>query len=141
MNHYLNSFLIEPVVRQARRFSRPNIELNSDEEVEQTTNSQHGLASGTPNRYRGEAWEGEQVALDFPSQVASLPGNAPDDMDQGALADGVRRTRLGEAHRHQSEPSVTRLVETHNLEPAISARRYTLQDAEDAQVTPLYNAG
>lgn len=45
MSQYINSFLIEPVVRQARRFSRPNNDLYVEREAD--PNARHGNALST----------------------------------------------------------------------------------------------
>ncbi|KAL8802613.1 MAG: hypothetical protein Q9182_003704 [Xanthomendoza sp. 2 TL-2023] len=81
MSHYINSFLIEPVVRQARRFSRPS---NNDDTPVHSVDHQHLFQHDTqvqPQRGTTEAeaaWpENTWRSTPYTTQIATTGSEAP----------------------------------------------------------------
>ena len=121
MSQYINSFLIEPVVRQARRFSRPSISHSEGADppnvpIPETTAAQNeGVAS-----YLASGRNGSSVIAD--AEAASPPFHYESDVEGDNDAGGVML---------QEVPSDLQLVEVNSLEPAVQARQYTVRQSEN----------
>ena len=113
MSQYISSFLIDPVVRQARRLSRTSPSTRQE--------TGHDLAT-TPPAVADRATS----FLAFRTPSFSFPnflGNQ-EAVSSTSLPDFTR-----EAHDFPSNDGSLQLVETENLEPAIQARRYVVRAA------------
>ena len=112
MSHYISSFLIEPVIRQARRLSRPSLSTREA--------SIHDLATTPPT-----AADGAKSFLAFRTPSFTLQNFL------GNHCDAVSSSSLPEVPcgRHDFGASDTplQLFEVENLEPAIEARRYLVR--------------
>ena len=107
MSQYLSSFIIDPVVRQARRFSRPSFGARSASE----NGGALATASTTTNNVR------TNIGLNTIDQHQAFGSNSEvveDDEHNGSQS--------FHGHHH-------RLVEVENLEPTIRARQYIVQPA------------
>ncbi|MCJ1451241.1 hypothetical protein MMC28_001577 [Mycoblastus sanguinarius] len=132
MSHYISSFLIEPVVRQARRFSRP-------------TNDPPHATDLRPSLEDDQAWAQHAALATAAAAAHEEPPQMRTSTDTGVL-ETVSPTSLtglesGEVQAWQNgetSESSLRLVETDNLERAVNARRYTLTSTDDASRNPLH---
>ena len=123
MSQYISSFLIEPVVRQARRFSRP------------ANDSSHPGRPAFENNdaapYRDELATAATAAHEEPPRMSvtteELPRNT---ISGGAEAltptsfEGPDSGELQAWQVGQTNTNPLRLVEAENLEPAVNARQY-----------------
>ena len=121
MSHYISSFLIEPVVRQARRFSRPSFggiepANHSDELATAATAADEQLPNPRPSLNIESS--GETVVED----AEVIPPISLDGLDEGRLRDWRAQDDYIER---------LRLVELENLEPAVPARQYRLEPISD----------
>ncbi|KAG8528069.1 uncharacterized protein KY384_006985 [Bacidia gigantensis] len=117
MSHYLSSFIIDPVVRQARRFSRPSIGANS------------GFEDGADLVPASSATD----------QVRASIGVSSSERDQQTFESNAE---VVDDLEHEISAALVddasfRLVEVGNLEPAVHARQYTVQQA----VPQIYGPG
>jgi len=138
MSQYISSFLIDPVVRQVRRFSRP-ADDSSHSETRPTFQR-----DGPPPGHDELADEPAAAHEEFPPLtigVESLPTstitgdqdvlspitlNHLEDDELQALQDGYTR-----------EPPL-QMIEADNLEPEVNARRFALATAEATNI-PLHS--
>ena len=131
MSQYISSFLVDPVVRQARRFSRPADESPHREprpslSGNDTTSPyvESALATtGTPEVFPplGSSSNNLPARSSTGNQEAQSPLSL-----QGS--DNRESQDWGNGNAAQS-PNALELVETSNLEPEVNARRYTLEPA------------
>lgn len=140
MSHYINSFLIEPVVRQARRFSRPNNEPYIDQ------GETHGAApqDGDTLAVTATEFEEEEHHLRLGTHDDAV-SNAVDGHDvvvasPVSLDDGERSIPREETGHEQSVPVQVRITEISNLSPTIAPRRDAWQEGDDLSVNPMYGA-
>lgn len=137
MSQYISSFLIEPVVRQARRFSRPTNEpLNDDirarPSLQSYEASSHSDVLAAAEEPVHEELSHMRISIDgLPTSVTGdQPVVSPTSLEENgelqAWQDG------------QTDATPLRLVETENLEPEVNARRYTVAATEDTSSNPLY---
>ncbi|KAL9631638.1 MAG: hypothetical protein Q9164_005777 [Protoblastenia rupestris] len=121
MSHYISSFLIDPVVRQARRFSRPSFggieEADHHDGLataataahEELPNLRHDIVT---ERYDGTVLGDSEVVL--PRSLDALHGEGPQDW-----------------HAENETTENLHLIEMENLEPAVPARQYTIQTTSE----------
>ena len=139
MSHYISSFLIEPVVRQARRFSRPSADsepattLFTPHQEDEAWARHAALATAAVAAHQEPPQPRMRTSLDAPLSHTALSSDpevlSPDELQTGQLQTWQ--------HGQDSDHSL-RLVETANLEPEVSARRYTLTSSiGDALSNPL----
>ena len=137
MSHYINSLLIGPVVRQARRFSRPNNESGIEQEPESRERYQNALAMETSaveeesdDRAEPSQEEGSP-SIGTHTEIVSRNHNVEGPGEVSGLASEMQGVRIGGSQAGQNETANVRLIETGSLEPAIPARRYTIQDRDE----------
>ena len=136
MSHYINSFLIEPVVRQARRFSRPNNEAYAAQGEDDAAQSRD--ASATADMAAQEEEPFPRLEIQDDGIASNITGGV--EVGTPTSLDERHGRGLHEWQDGQSAPRPVRIVETDSLEPAIPARRHTLQDGDDISANPLYGA-
>lgn len=132
MSHYISSFLIEPVVRQARRFSRPTDDSSPGNNEDSRRSG--GLATAAAAAHEEEIdlrihTRGEDVGgaiAGSPEAISLTSDDGPVDGEMLPRPDG------------EGNPVRLELLETSNLEPAVHARQYTVQIAEETSDNPLY---
>lgn len=139
MSQYISSFLIDPVVRQARRFSRSNTESPHPTNLRPslTSNEESPFLRIDPLAAAATAVQEEppHVNINAPVNLSStitghLQVASPtsiDDRDQHAWT-----------RDQQTNLNTLRLVDTDNFEPSVSAIRYTLTAAGDVSNLPLH---
>ena len=123
MSHYISSFFIDPVVRQARRFSRPSF---SGEEAEESDQHASPTAPSTST-------DGSRQMLAFRAPSFTLPTIL-------ASKDTISSTSLPtfpyENPLDPCDDTPLQLVEIENLEPAIAARQYIVRRALNNRQVP-----
>lgn len=137
MSQYISSFLIDPVVRQARRFSRPNNEPPNDDirirpSLQGHETSPHNNSLATAGVTAHEELSHMRISIDgLPTNVTAGPQVvSPATLEMH----GESQTWQG----GQTEATSLRLVETDHLEPELNARRYTVAATDDTSSNPLY---
>lgn len=139
MSQYISSFLIDPVVRQARRFSRASTESPHPSNLRPSlpSNEESPFPPVEPPAAAATAAQEEPPHTDIRTQVNSfgtITGHpevstptSVDDRDQHAWPrDG------------QPNSTTFRLQDTDNLEPSVNAIQYTLTAADDVSNLPLH---
>lgn len=133
MSHYISSFLINPVVRQARRFSRSNTEsphptnlppsLTSNNEESPFSHIHSPAAAAT-------AAQEEPPLVNISTDV--IPSATTTRHPQVASPTSVEN-RIQHAWPRDAQPSSTafRLVDTDNLAPSVNPIVYTSTVADD----------
>ena len=137
MSHYISSFLIEPVVRQARRFSRANSEAYSGqgEDVDEAfghadtlvaapTSAQEDVPTLVVEIRNGEGTVSDNVAV----------GESPPSLD---TADQRDSQPWQDEH---SEPVPIHDGEVNSLSSSLPTRIHTLQEGDDTSINPLFGA-
>lgn len=130
MSQYISSFLIEPVVRQARRFSRP------------ANDSSHPGRPAFENNdeapHRDELATAATAAHEEPPRMSVSTEEFPrNTISGGAEAltptsfEGPDSGELQAWQVGQTNTTPLRLVEAENLEPAVNARQYVLAAIDD----------
>ena len=139
MSQYINSLLIEPVVRQARRFSRPTNEAYIGRQGEEEAGSQHAEIQATAATDVGD--DSSALIVDVPTEEtasassrdaeeARLPASGNDtDQDEQGL-DGEERIEQrsinnGRIHNHISQTAADILA---------------FQEGDDTSANPLFAA-
>lgn len=143
MSQYISSFLIDPVVRQARRFSRPTVD------IPQVTGLRPSLASNEepprPDPFPTAAMRATQE--DLPRMRIStqmFPSITLSDGPEVIVPATLERPRERELQAVSDGRTSLQLVEMGSLEPAVNARRYTLTYIEDVSRNPptgIHNGG
>ncbi|KAL9129088.1 MAG: hypothetical protein Q9217_002360 [Psora testacea] len=124
MSHYISSFLIDPVIRHARRFSRPYFG------VSEQADHRNGLATAAPAAQEEQPHQphnlvtgnGGETIFGDPEVVTPTSFNALDEE--------------GDWHADSENTERLHLVELDSLEPTVSARQYTLQRVSDTSYNP-----
>ena len=136
MSQYISSFLIEPVVRQARRFSRPANDT--------PRSARPSLNSNEPASHRDELATAATAAHEAPVDLGvntdsrnctisgteeTLSPTSLEDPEDGQV----------QAWRQDGDTNATplRTVETNTLGPAVDARQYVLAAADNPSSTSL----
>lgn len=120
MSQYINSFLIEPVVRQARRFSRPSTSQNEEPGhhnvlISETTAANNGEVSSS------WSWGPNGTSTIADTEAVSPSFHFESDNDGDNDAGGVLLEDVS---------SELQLVEVNSLEPDVPARQYTIGSLE-----------
>ena len=139
MSQYISSFLIDPVVRQARRFSRPNTESPHPTNLRPSlpSNEESPFPPVEPPAAAATAAQEEPPHTNIRTQLnnsSTITGHpevstptSVDDRDQSAWPrDGQPRS------------TTFRLGDSDNLEPSVNAIQYTLTAADDVSNLPLH---
>lgn len=142
MSHYINSFLIEPVVRQARRFSRPNNEPYIAQGETQDASPQDGDTLATTATAAQAAQEMERrLTLETQDDAISTTVNGHAGMSGSPIPLIDRDQREPQGWRdEQNEPVHVRGPESSSLPPTIAPRRDAWQEGDDTSVNPIYGA-
>ena len=139
MSHYINSFLIEPVVRQARRFSRPNNEPYIVQGEAEDESSQHANTLATATTAAQE--EEPTLNLEIPNDaISSTIDGIAEEAESPTPLDDTDRGGPQVWRDEHNDPLQIRLAEASNLPPTIAARRDAWQEGDDTSVNPLYGA-
>lgn len=139
MSQYISSFLIDPVVRQARRFSRSN------PETPHPTNLRPSLSSNEESPF---------PHIESPAAAATAAQEEPPHLSISARLNHSSTitghpeedspTSVDDRNQHawprdeQPNSTATRSAVTDNLEPSGNATRYTLTTADDISNRPLH---
>lgn len=139
MSHYINSFLIEPVVRQARRFSRPNNEPFIVQGETEGGSPQDGATLAATSASAQEA--GRRLTLE--TQDAAF--STTHDGHAGMAESPVPLTGTGQRHPQawrdeQTDPVQVRVTEASSLPPTVAPRRDAWQEGDDTSINPIYGA-
>ncbi len=124
MSQYISSFLIEPVVRQARRFSRGSLAGSETEE------HRDALATTALAAQEVQSHLAIETDTDGGDESHSLVTGCPEVVSPTPIDD----PESGELHEWRGEqgiPVPPRLVEIESLESGNPARRHTLQAVDD----------
>ena len=136
MSQYISSFLIEPVVRQARRFSRP---ANDTPRL-----ARPSLNNNEPASHRDELATAATAAHEAPINLDVNTDNrnctisgAEETLSPTSLEDP--EDGQVQAWRRYGDRDTTplRTVEANTLGPAVDARQYVLAAADDPSSTSL----
>lgn len=139
MSHYINSFLIEPVVRQARRFSRPNNEpyiVQGGTEEESSHDGDSLAATATA----AQEVDGH-LTFEVEHDPISSTVNGHDAVQESPNLRNDRDRREPQIWRDEQNDSVRlRATEASSLPPTIAPRRDAWQEGDDTSVNPIYGA-
>ena len=146
MSQYISSFLIEPVVRQARRFSRSNTEdttsWNSDQHPLPLHNH-HGLPTEGSQRFAPEesidnVWTSRlDTRIPRPDETFPRESVGPS-LDSEGDEDGEELGAMEDRQRHAQSPTPSAVVLALDETPASVARRNISQTEDDTSNNPLY---
>ena len=125
MSHYLSSFFIEPVVRQARRFSRPS----SAPSGEGSRPDVQAVVDAHTHRARSP------LALSPQDDHESVTLEDEGETLSARLYQEIQDTDRAD-RSEESGSSNLRLVELGSLEPALPARQYSVQNINEPLSSP-----
>ena len=135
MSQYISSFLIEPVVRQARRFSRPANDSSPPDRPAFENNDE--------GSHRDELATAATAAHEEPSRVSDgteefprIPISGAAEVSSPTSLEGSDRGELQAWHVGGTSTTPLRVVEAENLEPVVNARQYVSR----ATVPPSNNS-
>lgn len=140
MSQYLSAFLIDPVVRQARRFSGPADDSSQSEtrpafRPDEPPSDHNELAEAAPAAHE----EFPPLTIDAESLPTSTVIGDQEVLSPTTLThledDELQALQSG----YTSEPPL-HTTATDNLEREVSARRYTSAAADETSNNPLYTA-
>ena len=126
MSHYISSFLVEPVIRQARLFSRSSSATSEQED------HRNGLATAATAAHVGQPDVNDDLTMH--NNDKTILGDP--EIVQSTSLNGLREEGLQDWHRENENTEQLRLVELGNLEPAIPARQYTVQTVSSTSYNP-----
>ena len=138
MSQYISSFLIDPVFRQARRFSRPG------EDSPHTASRPSLLSNGDATQHNILAEAATVSHEEFPplnlnddDSPASITFGNQEPQVSGVLHSGSNRLQTLENEHPDTDPNLQRVVETDVLEPELNAREYAIVNSDSTAHRPL----
>ena len=139
MSHYISSFLIEPVVRQARRFSHASNEayIERGEEADEATHHANSLATVATAAQEEEPAVMVEMHNEDMSRTSS--GNAAREESPTSL-DHIDN---GGSQLRQDEHSERIRIQDGNanvISPSVPARIHAFQEGDDTSINPLFGA-
>lgn len=139
MSQYISSFLIDPVVRQARRFSRPNTESPHPTNLRPSlpSNEESPFPPVEPPAAAATAAQEGPPHTDIRTQVNSF-GTITGHPEVSTPTSVDDRDQYAWPRDGQPSSTTFRLEDTDNLEPSVNAIRYTLTAADDVSNLPLH---
>ena len=141
MSQYISSFLIDPVVRQARRFSCPSTDLPPPTNLRPSINSNSNDHSLVPLSQSAAA--AATSAQEEPSNSAILNqvNNSSTITDQPEVSSPTPIDERGGyiwPPDEQSNMNTVQLADTDDLEPSVSAMQYALTATDDGPNLALH---
>ena len=144
MSHYINSFLIEPVVRQARRFSRSNDEPEPRLDQDEVSASRHDgdalEASAVDTHNDGLVGEAELTGRNMNDELSRQHTSTRDEPLPDLIQD-VQNTHLEEARRPHSRDGSLQSVEDASQRRRQRTRRTHLSREVDTSENPGRGTG
>ena len=139
MSQYISTFLIDPVVRQARRFSRPSAESPHPTNLRTSLPGNEG-PSFPPIRSptaAATAAQEESPRTEIPTQVNDS-GTVTGRPQVGSPISVDDRDRYAWPRDGQPNSTAPQPGDTDNLEPSVNAIQYTLIASDDVSNLPLH---
>ena len=132
MSQYISSFLIDPVVRQARRFSRPAHDAANPGRPSFENNE----AAPHNDELAAAATAAHEAPPHIDVRTEELPGNTISDGAEVLSPTSLEGAESGELQQawqvEETNTTPLRVVEAENLEPAVNVRQYILAAIDDA---------
>ena len=139
MSQYISSFLIDPVVRQARRFSRSNTDSPHPTHLRPslTSNEESPYPHLDSPAAAATAAQEEPLHVNINTHViysTTITGHP----EVGSPTSIEDRDHHAWPRDEQPNSTTPRLVDTDNLEPSVNAIRYTLTATDEVSHLPLH---
>ena len=138
MSQYISSFLIDPVVRQARRFSRPSTESPHPTNLppSQSCNGEPSFPHITSSA--GAATTTQEEPLHVPIATDLNHSTTITGHPEVTSPTSVEESEYAWPRDEQPNPNAFRSVDTDDLEPPVNPIAYTLTAAENVSSLSLH---
>ena len=140
MTQYISSFLIDPVVRQARRFSRPANDSSPP--------GRPAFENNDAGSHRDELATAATAAHEEPSRVSvgteefpRIPISSTAEVLSPTSLEGSDSGELQAWHIGGTNTTPLRVVEAENIEPVVNARQYVARATDPPSNNPPPDGG
>ena len=137
MSQFISSFLIDPVVRQARRFSRPNNEPPNEDFRARPSYQSHETSRHDDGYAIAEAPAGDDTS-DARFSIDGLPTTITSDAEVISPLLSGENGNLQRWQNVRSETESPQLAGDVGTEPEVNAQTHTLGPSDHTSSNPLY---